>query len=180
MSDELIAFYKKHHANTSYGTSGRHHAGLVLSHISNMGVRTVLDYGSGSGYLGQGLRGMRPDLKVFEYDPAIPGIDKIKHKKYDAVVSTDVLEHIPHEEIDEVVAHIVGLTAKVGFHHIATSPAQLMLPDGRNSHLIQEQAAWWKEVFENAGAIVTIAEDTGKPDGRQYTAARIQYKVPEA
>jgi len=175
MATKYLDFYRKHHQNTQYGTTGRNKAKDVLAAISNRGVRSVLDWGAGSQTLGQILQQMRPDIRVFNYDPAVPEISKLPGHSFCAVVSTDVLEHIPYDEIDDALAQIVSLTDKIGFHHIATSPAQLILPDGQNAHLIQEPAAWWADRFQRQGVRIISAVDTGKPDGRQYTAAKITF-----
>ena len=37
------------------------------------------------------------------------------------------------------------------YHLIALSPAKLILPDGRNAHLILESADWWRDKFLKLG-----------------------------
>ena len=37
------------------------------------------------------------------------------------------------------------------YHLIACSPAKLILPDGRNAHLIVEDDRWWRQRFLDLG-----------------------------
>lgn len=173
---KYLDFYKKHHADTRYGTSGRGKVKFVQSALVGHGIKTILDWGAGSQGLAHVLSSIRPDWQITSYDAAVPGIDTRPNKTFDAVVSTDVLEHIPYDEIDDVIEDILELTGEIGYHHIATSPAQLFLPDGQNAHLIQEMAPWWAKKFEAHGVEIIEAWDTGKPDGRQYTAANIKFR----
>jgi cyclopropane fatty-acyl-phospholipid synthase-like methyltransferase len=178
MSEELIDFYRKHHASAHYGAAGHHKVKFVLEALEGHNVSSVLDFGAGAQMLGKRLA---TKYQVTSYDPAIPGIDVLPTRTFDATVSTDVLEHIPYEEIDEVIATLVRLTDKVGYHHIANFPAQLRLKDGRDAHLIQKEAAWWKDRFEAQGAVVTRAVDTGKFNGRDAVYACITFvRNPDA
>ena len=171
----LVPFYTKLHATSYYGQAGKNKLKDVLPRIKIPGVKTVLDFGAGRQSLGKVLAQPHLGFTVTSYDPAVPGIDVLPEGPFDAVVSTDVLEHIPYEEIDSLLETIVRLTGSRGFHHIATSPANLRLPDGRDAHLIQEMSAWWAKKFEALGVKVIEAIDTGKPNGRDYTAALITF-----
>lgn len=151
-------FYKKRH-ETGYGRTGHKHVKTVADQIKGHGVKTVLDWGAGSRTLTKALSEHRPDWVVTPYDPCVPGLDKLPAGPFDAVVSTDVLEHIPVEEIDEALKQIIALTGKVGYHHIANYPARESLPNGQNLHVLQENAEWWKARFEANGAHVVRAVD---------------------
>jgi hypothetical protein len=63
----------------------------------------------------------------------------------DIVACTDVLEHIEPECLEDVLADLRRVTKKMGFFTIATRPAKKFLSDGRNAHLIQQDARWWLE-----------------------------------
>lgn len=92
----------------------------------------VLDYGCGKGTLS----------RVTGYDPAIVGKDGLP-EPHPVVVCLDVLEHVEPELMVSVLDHLQALAQEVVFIVIATGPAQKVLPDGRNAHLIQESAGWW-------------------------------------
>ena len=53
------------------------------------------------------------------------------------------MEHIEPDLLDNVLDHLRALVKGVGFFTIHTEPAEKVLPDGRNAHLIQQPAAWW-------------------------------------
>lgn len=174
----LVPFYKEHHASSAYGTGGHKKAQRVLAGLSGCNIRSILDWGAGSRTMEKAILQFRPDLKVTSYDPAIPGIDVLPEGPFDATISTDVLEHIPYEEIDSALEQIVGLTKKRGYHYIASGPANLWLPDGRNAHIIQEGSNWWRNKFHKQGVHVISAEDTTSMAGDKvvYRAAIIIFE----
>lgn len=139
-----------HESNPKYGTSGIKWVAKIASLADAMKCDGILDYGCGKGLLAAAL----PELKIREYDPAIPGKDE-EPKPADLVVCTDVLEHIEPDCLDDVLEHICRLTRQYAFLNIATRPAVKSLHDGRNAHLIVEPADWWKPRIE---AFFTIIE----------------------
>jgi 2-polyprenyl-3-methyl-5-hydroxy-6-metoxy-1,4-benzoquinol methylase len=128
-----------HGTNASYGTTGRSHADAVLKVAKKIGAKSILDYGAGKRLIEKLLR---DKIKVVSYDPAIEAISK-KPEPADLVVCTDVLEHIEPECLDEVLDDMKRVTRKMLFATVATGPADKLLPDGRNAHLIQEPMSWW-------------------------------------
>jgi hypothetical protein len=66
-------------------------------------------------------------------------------KPSDILVCTDVLEHIEPTLLDNVLDHIERLTREVALLVISCRPANAVLPDGRNAHLIIETPDWWLE-----------------------------------
>lgn len=125
-----------------YGTSGSRYAVAVRRLIEEYKADSVLDYGCGKGYLKNELGEI-----VSEYDPAIAGKDGPPQPAH-IVVCTDVLEHIEPEKLDTVLEHIRALTLKANLFVIATRPANKTLKDGRNAHLIQESAEWWRKKLD--------------------------------
>jgi hypothetical protein len=93
---------------------------------------------------------------LWEYDPGIPGKDAAP-RPADIVFCTDVLEHIEPDKLLHVLADLARVVKKMGYFTIHTGPAQKTLPDGRNTHLIQEKKQWWKnrlKVFFTVGSII--------------------------
>ncbi len=127
-----------HRENLAYGVGGGRHAETVLKLCSGMGSTSVLDYGSGKGYLAKAL-----PFPIWEYDPAVPGKESAPRPS-DLVCCTDVLEHIEPEKLAFVLEDLRRCTRKVGYFVIHTGPASKTLPDGRNTHLIQEGLQWWQ------------------------------------
>lgn len=127
-----------HQTNLLYGVGGGKHAKVVRELKEKLQADSILDYGCGKGRLAEEL-----GFPIWEYDPAIPGKD-IAPRSADLVVCTDVLEHIEPDKILPVLADLRRVTKKVGYFTIHTGPAQKTLPDGRNTHLIQQGRQWWK------------------------------------
>ena len=127
-----------HQSNLLYGVGGGKHAKVVRELKEKLGATSILDYGCGKGRLADEL-----GFPIWEYDPCIPGKDT-PPRSADLVVCTDVLEHIEPDKILPVLADLKRVTKKVGYFTIHTGPAQKTLPDGRNTHLIQQGRQWWK------------------------------------
>lgn len=132
-----------HAAPKGYGGKGGKWAPVVLDLIDACGAYSVLDYGCGQGSLKSALHAERPELFIHEYDPAIPGKDAAPLRA-GIVVSTDVLEHIEPDRLDEVLNHLFSLAIRVLFVVIATRPASKTLSDGRNAHLTVKSGDWWR------------------------------------
>jgi len=174
---ELIsAEYRKqneqlHRENLAYGVGGGKHAETVQKLMKSTNSESVLDYGAGKGYLAKSL-----PFPIWEYDPAIEGKDA-SPRPADLVVCTDVLEHIEREKLLPVLADLKRCVKKIGFFTINTGPARKTLPDGRNTHLIQKDAAWWKtklSKFFDVGTLkmngpeifVVVGPKTKQKDGK--------------
>jgi hypothetical protein len=99
-----------------------------------------------------------PDKNITGYDPANAEFDcPIDDKVYDLIYSSDVLEHVEPEFIDQTLAYL-STKSKYIYHLIALSLAKLILADGRNAHLIQETPEWWKQKFIDQGYSVIKEE----------------------
>lgn len=128
-----------HRDNLSYGVGGKDHAPVVLKLYESMHAKSLLDYGCGKGYLAKNL-----PFPIWEYDPCIEGKDE-SPRAADLVVCLDVLEHIEPDKLDFVLNDISRCTKNTGYFVINTQEAKKTLPDGRNTHLIQQDKEWWRE-----------------------------------
>ena len=126
-----------HDDNLFYGVGGAKHKELVLKIADQMKTTSILDYGCGKGRLAEEL-----PFPIWQYDPCIPGKDEAP-RPADIVVCTDVLEHIEPDKILPVLADLRRVVKKVGLFVIHMGAAQKTLPDGRNTHLIQQGKQWW-------------------------------------
>lgn len=142
-----------------YGGKGRKWAPTVRYLVEHYRASSVLDYGCGQGSLvaalmnDQGESGLLSSVRFAEYDPAIPGKDQ-PPTFADLVVCTDVLEHVEPERLDAVLTHLRQLARKAVFLVVALDTANKTLSDGRNAHLIQQPAEWWRAKVEAAGFVV--------------------------
>jgi hypothetical protein len=127
-----------HETRPDYGVSGAKWASTILQFAEEVvHSREILDYGCGKRSLQDAL-----GFDIRNYDPAIEGFGA-RPDPSDIVACTDVLEHIEPECLDDVLADLRRVTKKLGFFTIATRPAKKFLADGRNAHLIQQDAWWW-------------------------------------
>lgn len=128
-----------HEQNPYYGTSAVNHVDTIKNIFKATECKSLLDYGCGKGLLAKHI-----DFPIWEYDPAVPGKDT-PPRPADLVVCIDTLEHIEPDYLLAVLGDIARCCEKVGYFVIGTGPAKKTLPDGRNTHLIQEGKDWWRE-----------------------------------
>jgi len=155
-----------HDGKEKWGNDGHKRAEIVRRFIAELDAYSVLDYGCGRGTLrmalkdgGKKIKGMGWGGAVFEYDPALP--KKNKPTPADIVACTDVLEHVEPDLLGNVLDHIRTLAAKGAFLLICTREANKVLPDGRNAHLIIENADWWLARVRASGLRILRHEVSG-------------------
>jgi hypothetical protein len=148
ISDGYRELQRRMHENPAYGVASVHYAPLVARAVEAMGVDELLDYGAGKGRLGGALRPLlsRP-ITIHHYDPAVPEWSATP-QPCRFVACIDVLEHIEPDLLDNVLDELKRLVVGMGFFTVASDPADKLLPDGRNAHLIQQPAAWWMPRLE--------------------------------
>ena len=116
----------------------------ILNWAEDMLAESILDYGAGYGLFKQQAIEMGSTLDIREYEPAIKEKAAMPEPA-DLVISVDVLEHVEPEYIDDVIDHIHSLSKKAAYLYPCLVPSFNTLPDGRNLHLIVEDADWWIE-----------------------------------
>ena len=147
ISDDYRKIQRQLHENPGYGVASVQHAPMVGQIIEITGAQELLDYGAGKGRLGTTLRQIvRRPLKVHHYDPAIPEWSA-PPQPCGLVACIDVLEHIEPELLDNVLDDLQRVTADAGIFTVDTGPADKILSDGRNAHLIQKPSGWWLPKF---------------------------------
>jgi hypothetical protein len=147
ISDEYRRTQEELHKNPKYGTASVNVAPIVANVIRGNKVNELLDYGAGKGRLGQELKKMGAcPPRLHHYDPAVPAWAATPAPA-EMVACIDVLEHIEPEYLDNVLDDLQRVTRRIGVFSVATKPAQKVLPDGRNAHLIQEGPGWWLPRF---------------------------------
>lgn len=141
-----IELYKQLHKTRSYGDTGHNYCSDIISFIKETNAASYIDFGCGTGSLRKSLLGY--GFRIDEFDPAIPGKDKIPKKNYDLVITTDVLEHLYENEIDNFFEEIMMLNPKFMYHAVSTRDAIIKLPDGTSCHKCIQNSNWWKEKLE--------------------------------
>jgi hypothetical protein len=168
LSDDYRALNAQlHDDDPDYGAGGAKHANTVIKLLNAVEGNSCLDYGCGKGQLAEAL-----DFPIWQYDPCIPKFADTP-RPADVVVCSDVLEHIEPGHLGAVLTDLRRCTKKALYAVIAIEPAKKTLPDGRNTHLITRDGAWWRERLgtmfeirdshEGGGHIFIIAAPKEKP-----------------
>jgi hypothetical protein len=168
----LIDQYKQlHKENKEYGKSSDTKFRIVSYLVKQGGKKSLLDYGCGKSVLMDSLYTNLPDIEVVKYDPAIEQFSQKPTQKFDLVVCTDVMEHIPEEDVSDVLRDIFDYSESA-FFVISTRPANAVLPDGQNAHATVKTPFWWQD---------KINDVFGKADILHYCKEKeIAYFIPES
>jgi hypothetical protein len=147
----FIEQYKELH-NTRY-TSGYKISPLygtrdtVKPVLEKYNCKTVLDFGCAKA--AQWKEGNLQEYfeldEVVLYDPAIEEYSEYPSGTFDAVICTDVMEHIPEDSVDYVIEQVLDKATKLVIFRIAISESQAVLPDGQNAHVTVQNSPWWRE-----------------------------------
>ena len=149
--EELIDAYKLMHKDerTFMGISLIPLTYIIKSIFEENKVKSFLDYGCGKGLQYTRWKhhkdlGVMPTL----YDPAVPEHDHLPDVTFHGVYSTDVMEHIPKEQLPETFENIFNRAERFVFLAICTQPAIAILPNGENAHCTVEPIGFWKTMVE--------------------------------
>tara|TARA_R100001510_G_scaffold46339_1_gene43243 strand:+ start:80 stop:727 length:648 start_codon:yes stop_codon:yes gene_type:complete len=162
---DLLTEYKELHKDPKYfnGICLITHLNTVTHIMLKEGAKSLLDYGCGKALLyddekyknmklnkkGQTLP--KPLQKLWQldyhalYDPAYPKHSKLPKGKYDAVICTDVIEHIDEKDADWILEEIFSYSRKFVLLTIACYKALKTFKDGRNVHVNVKTPEYWKE-----------------------------------
>jgi hypothetical protein len=138
---ELIGQYTELHQKKRYGVTANGYLSHVRACMVDLRAKKVLEYGCGRSQLGEFLK--PTGVEWLRYDPAITEFSKQPEGPVDFVVCTDVMEHIPEADVDDVLRHIASFSKNV-FFNIATRPARNVLPNGQNAHCTVWTAQKWE------------------------------------
>ncbi len=165
---ELLSQYKQLHIegekslglapeNTFPGQSLPPHAPSIKRLIDATGARTILDYGSGKGKQYQprplniegedrqytGIQEYWGVDSITCYDPCYEPYSQLPTDKFDGVISTDVLEHCPEDDVEWIIDGLFSFSKLFVFGNIACYPAKKHLPNGENAHCTIKPGEWW-------------------------------------
>ena len=182
MSEKYINLYKQYHnEHTNYGNGGglKFYLNLIVDLVHDTKSESLLDYGCGKaeGYLKYNHHknwGIMPEL----YDPAIEKFSKLPEGNFDGVISFDVLEHIPEEEIPQVIKEIFEKANKFVFLGIDTSPAMAVLSNGENARCTQKPIEWWVNMINTHGKkVYTHVMTNGQYEGYEILNDDLYFKM---
>jgi len=151
--------------DTFPGTSLMPQVQRIKALVEKTGALTVLDYGSGKGQqyraatvrdaAGNEYPGVLDYWDIDEvvcYDPCYAPYSKYPEGKFDGVISTDVLEHCPEEDIPWIVDEIFSFSSRFVFANVACFPANKRLPTGENAHCTIKPMEWWRDLIKGIAA----------------------------
>lgn len=142
ISTKYLNLQMELHKNPNYGVASIGIASEIKEFFQAAKFKSISDYGAGKKNLFFALKKLGlENFEYYAYDPVFPEYGP--PKSGDLVCCIDVLEHIEEEFLENVLDDLESITAKVGFFTVATGPAQKILADGRNAHLIQKPPSWW-------------------------------------
>jgi hypothetical protein len=151
----LVPLYRQMAADGASfrGLSILQHRAQIVKIVRSHHARTLLDYGSGAGDAWRQPHRLHRDLglrwfDVTLYDPAFPEHDEKPLGLFDGVLCSDVLEHIPEDDVDRVVTELFAHARKFVWASVCCRPAKKSFPDGTNMHVTQRPLQWWQDTLE--------------------------------
>jgi len=137
------------------GHSLAKHDEKIATLIKETSARTILDYGCGKGALYRTIEGEAggsrirsypkwPNVKITCFDPGHEPFAAPVEGRFDGVISTDVVEHIPEGDIGWVLDEIFSFAERFVYIVAACYPARKTLPDGTNAHCTIQSPEWWQ------------------------------------
>lgn len=154
MNKEYIASeYRRMHAAKKFsGACLEKHLPEIKALIKEYDCNSVLDYGCGKA--SHHKKPLAHDVTL--YDPYYEPHSKEPHGTFDMVICTDVLEHVPENEVGKVLANLINFTDKVLFLAISTVPAKKTFANGENVHLTVKPKEWWESMLQNGKGIKIV------------------------
>jgi hypothetical protein len=139
------AYRQMHSSQPGYGAGLRHYEYIKLI-IQHCRFKTALDYGCGKGRMANSLNASGL-VVCSKYDPAIESISAKPTDKFDFIINTDVLEHIPKEFLDEVIGDFKCYSdTAVVIPHLGRATA--VLPTGENAHCTILTPDEWSQILK--------------------------------
>lgn len=155
MSDELIARYRDMAAfgGNFHGLTVLKQADAIGKLLKQHGCTSLLDWGCGRGDAYSSPHklhhtwGMKR-RDVWLYDPAFEKHHVKPDRTFDAVVCSDVLEHIPESEVDDFIANLFAHAKKMVWASVCCRPARKCFPGTDiNLHVTVKPYSWWSDKF---------------------------------
>jgi hypothetical protein len=135
---------KEHHKKEQHwqGLALKKFIPAINKIIKDKGIESILDYGCGK------AKHHPLEWNATKYDPAVPEYQNKPTDKFDLVISTDVLEHIPVDNLKDIIDEIFNYSKKWVFLSVCCRKANAILPNGYNAHATIESAKWWRELLK--------------------------------
>jgi FkbM family methyltransferase len=142
------------------GNSLLPHAARIRQLVEMTGARTILDYGAGKGlqyrpqsvivdgrHVADGVAEYWDVDEVRCFDPGYAPHASLPEGQFDGVISTDVLEHCPQEDLAWIIDEILGYARTFVYLNVACFSAKKSLPTGENAHVTVREPEWWRRLL---------------------------------
>ena len=137
--------YRRMHQKGAFtGGSLAKHVDEIKKLVSDHDVKTLLDYGCGKAK----CHNEKLASSVTLYDPYCEPYTTHPEGTFDMVICTDVLEHVPEDEVGPLLHKLMHLADKVLFLAISTRPARKTFTNGENVHVTVRPKEWWEGMLE--------------------------------
>jgi hypothetical protein len=160
---ELLKQYRQMHSSEERypGNTLKRYVGAIKRVINTHKIETIIDYGSGKGMLYENHDSFTEPLfnekivnikkywgvkKITPFEPALK--DELLDKKYNLVISTDVLEHCFVADIPWIVRQLFDLSDRAVFVTVSCRFASAKLPNGEQAHSTMRAPWWWQGIFD--------------------------------
>lgn len=173
-SKDVIDYYVlKHSMDDGFckGSALHKHIPYIAILVQEYDLNSILDYGCGKAQFWKEnphwramfeWTGTHREHALWLYDPGInetPAQEKrawlaihntLPLGRYDLVVCTDVLEHVPEGDIPYTLDTILSKSRKFVYLNVSCYPATKTFPDGTNIHVTIKSRTWWKDQIKES------------------------------
>jgi hypothetical protein len=152
---DLLPLYREMAAGGGnfHGLSVMQHAKQIGKLIKEHKIATVLDFGCGRGDAYRSPHKLHhtwgiPRRNLQLYDPSFPGVDKKPERRFDLVLCSDVLEHIPEEDVQRFIGDLFNHAKVHVWASVCCRAAKKTFPTtGENLHVTVKPFQWWHDTF---------------------------------
>ena len=166
--DEVQKYLEEYSKNREYGNENWGQG--ILHWVKANGVQSLLDVGCGNGQFAIDASQFIPDIhamdiasvkagrvindstQIVKYYDANANAIPLEDNAVEIVTAFDVLEHIPSDELDQVLTEMDRVSTKGMIFSIATCPAK-GVGTGHELHLSVHNLGWWQEKLGKYGKV---------------------------
>jgi len=158
---DYVTLYRQMHEDPLMfgGDTTKMYVKQINELITKFNVSSILDYGCGKGFQytrdrihHEHFNSIMPAL----FDIGVSDYQHLPSGTFDAVISIDVLEHIPEIQLEYVLKQIYSKATKCVFLGIHTHKATKHFANGDNVHCTIHPVEWWIELVSKYATVHTV------------------------
>lgn len=139
--------YGELHENVKYfpGYTSRRYVPQMRALCERFKPESIIDYGSGKGfqYLVKRLHEQWGGPLPHCYDIGVRQLAERPTRKFDGLITVDVLEHIAEPDLPAFLADVFSFPTKFAFLAASCRPSKTNFDNGQNLHLTIKPPEWW-------------------------------------